>query len=283
METVLQLARHNPSKIFLAARSGEKAEEAIISIKKQLSNETEIYWLPLDLMSVDSIKEAAKIFEKQSPRLDCLILNAGVMCLPPGKTRMGHDVQFGTNHTGHFLLTQLLLPTLLKTAETKSDVRVVTIASVGYNLAPAFSMFLDQEKLSKADPYIRYGASKASNILFAAELARRYPSLTSVSVHPGIIITGLYESVTHHFYFGNAISKVLSSLMTQIPAGAFNQLWASVGVEKSELENGAYYVPVGHHKPYNQYSTDKWMARTLWDWTEAELRRFGALEYSVSS
>lgn len=273
----MQLAKHRPTKIFLAARSEQKAKEAIESIKSQLSEEVDIIWLPLDLMSLDSIQEAAKSFHAQASRLDRLILNAGVMSLPPGRTKMGHEIQFGTNHTGHFLLTQLLLPTLLKTAEEPdSDVRVVTLASVGYNLAPPFKMFLDQDKLSDADPNIRYGASKASNILFAAELARRHPSLTSVSVHPGIIITDLYNAVNKRHFLGVIYTKVWKALGTSVPAGALNELWAAVGTKKNFV-NGAYYVPVGHNKPHNVYAQDEGMGKALWDWTEAELKRVGAI------
>ena len=149
-ETVLQLAKHNPKKIFLAARSEVKAEEAISAVKSSVSNDVQISWIPLDLMSAQSIKNAAEQVSAQSSRLDVLILNAGVMALPPGETEMGHEIQFGTNHTGHSYLTRLLLPTLLKTAEEpNSDVRVVSLASVGYNFAPTFEKILNQEKLKK--------------------------------------------------------------------------------------------------------------------------------------
>ena len=82
-ETVLQLAKHNPKKIFLAARSEVKAEEAIKSVKSSVSNDVEVVWIPLDLMSGKSIKNAAEQVNAQSSRLDVLILNAGVMALPP--------------------------------------------------------------------------------------------------------------------------------------------------------------------------------------------------------
>ncbi|GIJ90526.1 hypothetical protein Asppvi_009483 [Aspergillus pseudoviridinutans] len=276
-ESILQLAKHNPEKIFLAARSKAKAESAISSIKGQISNNVNITWLPLDLTSVQSIKDAAQQFCEQSSRLDILMLNAGVMALPPGETEMGHEIQLGTNHTGHFLLTKLLLPTLLKTAqEPDSDVRVVSLSSIGHNLAPPFESILDQDKLKKVHTNLRYGASKAANILFAAELARRFPSITSVSVHPGIILTDLYSPSSEHSTVAALGSKFLGLFGTPVHAGAYNQLWAAAGAKKQELVNGAYYIPVGKLKAHNKYAKNEEQGRRLWDWTEAELHKFGA-------
>ncbi|KAI1832853.1 hypothetical protein DTO027I6_8167 [Penicillium roqueforti] len=273
-ETVLQLAKHNPKKIFLGARSKVKAEEAIKSVKSSVPNDVEISWIPLDLMSSKSIKNAAEQVNAQSTRLDVLILNAGVMALPPGETEMGHEIQLGTNHTGHFYLTKLLLPTLLKTAEEPgSDVRVVSLTSVGHNFAPAFEEILDQEKLKKVNTSSRYGASKAANILFAAELSRRYPSITSVSVHPGIIITNLYDALNSSSIFAALGTKFLRLFGSTVQQGACNSLWAAVGAKKEELTNGGYYVPVGILKRRNIWACNEDMGKRLWDWTELELTK----------
>ena len=273
-ETVLQLAKHNPKKIFLAARSEVKAEEAIKSVKSSVSNDVEVVWIPLDLMSGKSIKNAAEQVNAQSSRLDVLVLNAGVMALPPGETEMGHEIQLGTNHTGHFYLTKLLLPTLLKTAEEPdSDVRVVSLASVGHNFAPTFEKILDQEKLKKVSTTARYGASKAANILFAAELSRRYPSITSVAVHPGIIVTNLYDSLNSQSLFAALGSKFLRLSGSTVQQGACNSLWAAAGAKKEELSNGGYYVPVGILKRRNKWACNEDMGKRLWEWTELELTK----------
>ncbi|KAL1876783.1 hypothetical protein Plec18167_005192 [Paecilomyces lecythidis] len=278
-ESVFQLAKHNPQHIFLAARSESKAKDAIESIKTGLEKDVTITWLPLDLMSTTSIKNAAETFKSQASRLDILMLNAGVMALPPGETELGHEIQLGTNHTGHFLLTKLLLPTLLKTAkEPGSDVRVISLSSIGHNMAPSFETILDQKKLKKtSQSMVRYGASKAANILFAAELARRYPSITSVSVHPGIIMTDLYDSMSKGSIFAAASAKATGIFATPLHKGPYNQLWAAAGAKKDDLVNGAYYVPVGIPKAKNSYVVNKDMGNRLWEWTEAELQRFGAL------
>jgi NAD(P)-dependent dehydrogenase (short-subunit alcohol dehydrogenase family) len=228
----------------------------------------------LDLMSGKSIKNAAEQVNAQSSRLDVLVLNAGVMALPPGETEMGHEIQLGTNHTGHFYLTKLLLPTLLKTAEEPdSDVRVVSLASVGHNFAPAFEKILDQEKLKKVSTTARYGASKAANILFAAELSRRYPSITSVAVHPGIIVTNLYDSLNSQSLFAALGSKFLRLSGSTVQQGACNSLWAAAGAKKEELSNGGYYVPVGILKRRNKWACNEDMGKRLWEWTELELTK----------
>ncbi|CAG7969999.1 unnamed protein product [Penicillium olsonii] len=273
-ESILQLAKHNPKKIFLGARSESKAQEAIKSVKSSVPNDVEITWVPLDLMSGESVKKAAEQVNAQTDRLDILILNAGVMALPPGETELGHEIQLGTNHTGHFHLTKLLLPTLLKTAEQPdSDVRVVSLSSIGHNFAPAFETFLDQDKLKSVNTNARYGASKAANILFAAELGRRYPSITSVSVHPGVIMTDLYGAMNERSSIASMGHKVMGCIGTSVSQGAYNQLWAAAGAKKEELTNGAYYVPVGNLKPHNRFSSSEDMGKRLWEWTEAELHK----------
>jgi NAD(P)-dependent dehydrogenase (short-subunit alcohol dehydrogenase family) len=123
---------------------------------------------------------------------------------------------------------------------------------------------------------LRYGASKAANILFAAELARRFPSITAVSVHPGIIFTDLYGPASEGSTIAALSSKLLSIFGTPVPAGAYNQLWAAAAAKKQDLVNGAYYVPVGKLKAHNKYTKNEEQGRRLWDWTEAELHKFGA-------
>jgi len=274
---VLQLAKHQPQKIYLAARTASKAQGAIASIKSQISEDVDIEHLPLDLSSLKSIKSAADHVDSQNDRLDILVLNAGIMAVPPGKTETGHDIQLGTNHIGHFLLTKLLLPKLQHTAkQSGSDVRVISVSSEAWNLAPSFDTIISTEKLCKTNPWTRYGASKASNIMFAAELARRYPNLTAVSVHPGLIKTDLYLPNQKSNWIMRYGMSAFGPLMFQdVPYGALNQLWAAAGVPNSKLSNGAYYTPVGSLKAGNQWATNEKYGKQLWEWTENELATAG--------
>ncbi|KAI9817472.1 MAG: hypothetical protein M1827_001082 [Pycnora praestabilis] len=274
-ETILQLAKHDPSYIYLAARTPSKAEAAISEIKTSVPKAS-ITYLPLDLSSLASVKDAADKFNSQSQRLDILMNNAGIMAVPEGETKDGYEIQFGTNHMGHALLTKLLLPTLLKTAEKQSagEVRIVNLSSEGHNLAPWTGIIFDQAKLLKQGAWPRYGQSKLANILFARELARRYPTITSVAVHPGLIKTDLYAPNRK----SNAIVRYGMMLMGplimhDVPEGARNQLWAATSQEG--VVSGAYYKPVASKSSGSGNSRDEKLANKLWDWTENELTSKG--------
>jgi NAD(P)-dependent dehydrogenase (short-subunit alcohol dehydrogenase family) len=276
-ETILQLAKHNPAKVYLAARTESKARGAIESIKTALSKPVDIEYLPLDLSSLKSVRQAAEIVNASTSRLDILILNAGIMAVPPGTTESGHDVQLGTNHIGHFQLTKLLLPLLEKTAATPgSDVRIISVSSEANNMAPSIDTITSTENLTATGPWTRYGASKAANILFSAELARRYPAFKSVSLHPGMIKTDLYlpnQDINIVFKYGFALFGPL--ILRGVPEGAHNQLWAAAGAKREELVDGAYYIPVGRSHAGNKFVKDKAAGKKLWDWTEAELKKAG--------
>lgn len=278
-ETIIQLAKHNPQRIYMASRSESKALAAIKDIKSNLPKEallTTIEFLPLDLSSLQSVKEAAETFSSSNTRLDLLILNAGIMATPPSRSSTGHDLQLATNHLGHFLLTKLLLPTLQKTAtEPNSDVRVISLSSEAFNMSPPLPLIMSPELASKG-PWARYGASKAANILFAAEFARRYPAIKTVSVHPGLIKTQLYEpsGSTSNFIVRNAINWIGPLMFVDVPRGAQNQLWAAAGIARGELKDGAYYTPVGKLQN-NKWAGDEAGGKKFWEWTQGELAKAG--------
>ncbi|KAI1617734.1 short-chain dehydrogenase/reductase [Exophiala viscosa] len=275
-ETILQLAKHNPHKIFMASRTESKARDAIASIKSQISQDVDIEYLQLDLASLPSIKKAADQVTTRTDRLDILVLNAGIMAVPSAKTAAGQEIQLGTNHVGHFLLTKLLLPTLDHTAKKNSpDVRIISLSSAAWQMAPNIDTIVSTEKLLAQKPWTCYGASKAANVMFAAELARRYPQFTSVSLHPGMIKTDLYTpnlEVNPLVRYG---SLLMGGLIFQtIEAGALNQLWLAAGARKEEIKNGQFYTPVGKVNN-NKWATDAKDGKRLWEWTEQELKNAG--------
>ena len=268
-ETVIQLAHHKPSRIYMGARNEEKARAAIASIQAELPSPADIRCIQLDLASLESIQTAVKKFTVDSDRLDLLILNAGVMGNDATTTKEGFEIQFGTNHIGHFLLTKLLLPTLERTRkEDNTDVRIVAVASLANMMAPSFETMTSTKALLEASTWTRYGASKAANILFAAELARRFPSLLSVSIHPGIVSSGLYDTNAATREQRGAIERIGRSIRT----GALTQLWAS-GVKKELLSNGAYYTPIGVPATRNKFVSDKEEAKKLWEWTDEQIAK----------
>ncbi|KAL9075259.1 MAG: hypothetical protein Q9157_004050 [Trypethelium eluteriae] len=271
-ETILQLAKHDPANIFLAARTQSKAEAAIADIQEQVPS-AKITYLPLDLASFPSISQAAQTFQTQSDRLDILIHNAGIMAVPYALTPQNHEIQFGTNHLGHFLLTRLLLPTLLATSPTP---RVIAVSSIAHGLAPPPGIIYSAEQLESYGAWRRYGQSKLANILFARELARRYPEqLTAAAVHPGIIETELYASQKTTNVVVRQIVKVLGKTPVFLTKedGALNQLWAAT---MEGVKSGAYYIPVARENGGSYWHARKdGLARELWEWSEAEVRRFG--------
>ncbi|KAI9713576.1 MAG: hypothetical protein M1820_000958 [Bogoriella megaspora] len=273
------LAKHNPSKIYLTARNAEKAKDAIKDIQQSSPN-ISVSFLECDLNSLASVRAAAKTFASESQRLDILMNNAGIMAVPQALSKDGYEIQFATNHLGHALFIKLLLPTLLKTAEDPAaDVRVITLSSTGAWFPPKggiqFEAVRTTQELGVGGKSLRYGQSKLANILYADELSRHYPQLTSVSIHPGIVQTQLVSQQPLHT---RALISV-SSLFVQGGAkftpeeGAYNQLWAATAPKK-DIKNGAFYTPVAElAKPF-KYSQDQELREKLWTWTEKELESY---------
>jgi len=281
-ETVYQLARHGPAKIYLTARSRQKYEDAIKQIRQRLHDsgielQTELEYLQLDLSDAASINNAAhEVLSGPENRLDILILNAGIMATPPSRTAAGYDLQLGTNHIGHFVLTKLLLSLLEHTAASVpgADVRVVTVSSEAYHIAPSnfLDLIEDQEKLCRSRPYTRYGVSKTANILFAAELARRCNSknILSVSLHPGLIMTGLYAHTKDaNLLVKYSLQPVANLVFDDVAHGALSQIWCAAGAKRDELVNGAYYTPVGRRRAIALVD-DADAATMVWEWTEKQ-------------
>ncbi|KAE8349569.1 hypothetical protein BDV28DRAFT_163504 [Aspergillus coremiiformis] len=268
-QAALELARHNPSQIWIAARNTSKASAAITEIQTQ-SRAVSVEFLELDLTSFDSIKKAAHIFTTWAPRLDILMLNAGVMGLPPGHTREGYETLFGTNHVGHALLFKLLTPLLLKSA-SDADVRVVVTSSHGHKFVPKGGVQFESLMTTGAGISVarRYGQSKLANVLFAQEIARRYPELTAVSVHPGTVKTKLNSSSGGSILLGVLQALVLPFIGQSAVEGARNLLWACAA---KDVVSGEYYEPVGVARKRSSYVVDGDLARALWEWTEGQTR-----------
>lgn len=190
-------------------------------------------------------------------------------------TEEGYEIQFGTNHMGHALLTKLLLPTLLKTAESGSDVRVVNLSSEGHQMAPGPGIIYDQSELEKWATWRRYGQAKLANILHARELQRRYPSITATSVHPGVIMTDLYASVNQTSFIMRFGTSMMRHVLMDVHGGAKNELWAATA-SKDEVRSSQYWKPIGIKSGGSFWHAQKpKMAEELWDWTEKEFERQG--------
>ena len=201
----------------------------------------------MDLTSFDSIREAVKIFRQQSQRLDILLLNAGIKSVPEGLTKDGYEIQFGTNHMGHALLSKFLLPTMLKTAEQRgSDVRVVVLASSAHQYAPKDQGIMFDTLKTKAQEIstiTRYGQSKLANIFFAQQFARLYSQITVPVLNPGLVNTNLANTMSDNSFIMRIAWMVAAAFIgVDVKIGALNQLWASTA---GNVKSGEYYEPVG--------------------------------------
>lgn len=270
-EAALQLSKHNPANIFLGSRSKENGEAAISEIVAAVPG-AKLTLIDLDLASLSSVRAAAKYFLATVSRLDILMNNAGIMAVSPALTVDGYEIQFGTNHIGHALLTKLLLPVMLNTAEEPgSDVRIVTLTSDSHNRAPVDGVQFDtlRSANSTGSELTRYGQSKLANILHTKELARRYPAIKAVAVHPGMVQTNLTSSIQKNHILARIIVPILGSFYSvRVEQGALNQLWAACG---TDVETGEYYEPVGKKSLGAALTRDRHLAEKLWMWTENEI------------
>ena len=193
LETAVDIAKRN-ARVILACRSVARGEAAVADVKKRSGNNNVVF-VQLDLGSLDSVRTFAAKILKDEPHIDILINNAGVMMLPKRSlTTDGFEMQFGVNHLGHFLLTNLLLDRIKETPRA----RIVNLSSA----AQGFIGKLDFDNLNCERSYSvtgSYFASKLENVLFTRSLAKRLEGsgVTTNAVDPGTINTGLQR----HLYF----------------------------------------------------------------------------------
>lgn len=274
------IAAKNPAHVVFSGRNVSRANELISKVKAASPN-VKVTFIECDLSSLASVQRAAKQFLAQSDRLDVLMCNAGVMALDPALSKDGYEIQFATNHLGHALLIKLLLPCMLKTAEQPgSDVRIINLSSMAHQTVPSKGIELDTLKTTQSglgpfytpSKWMRYGQSKLANLLYARALARRYPSIKTVSVHPGFVRTDLHA--TEGFTDRIIINTLAGSNWLAVEQGSYNQTWAAT-TPKENLENGAYYVPVAVKGELTTATArDERLAEQLYTWTEAELAKF---------
>lgn len=279
-ESCLQFAKHG-AKVYMASRTESKANEAIEKIKQQVPN-AQLEFLCLDLTSLASVKAAAESFLSRESRLDVFLNNAGIMAHPVGETTDGFEIQLGTNHIGHFYFTKLLLPIILKTAESAppGSVRIVTVSSEGHRMAPEGGIGFEDTKLPGASTWTRYGQSKLANVLFSKELAKRYgdKNILALSLHPGVISTGLADTFVGGLGF-QALHKVTSALFSLILKtpyqGALNSVALSASQKVGMEDNGLYFIPVLKKDPPSKWALDKQLPGKLWEWTEKVISEKG--------
>ncbi|MDT5300106.1 MAG: hypothetical protein QOG79_3348 [Mycobacterium sp.] len=233
-DTAQALAAHG-AKVVLAVRDTDKGNAAAARIVGT-SPTADVAVQPLDLGSLQSIRTSAEELKAAYPRIDLLINNAGVMYPSPRQTtKDGFELQFGTNHLGHFALTGLLLENLLPVDGS----RVVTVSSVGHRVLAKIH-FDDLQWERSYNRVAAYGQSKLANLLFTYELQRRLGGhnepTVAVAAHPGLSDTDLARHMP-------SVLVPVVRLMSQSPAmGALPTLRAATD---PAVQGGQYYGPDG--------------------------------------
>ena len=259
-ETARVLANKQAS-VIIAVRNLDKGNKALAKIIQQ-NKDADVQVMELDLANLASVKNFAENFQKNYSRLDLLINNAGVMIPPYAKTRDGFELQFGTNHLGHFALTGQLLKLLISTQGS----RIVNVSSGAHNFGKIDFDDLNWEKRNYAQ-WTAYGDSKLANLYFTYELDRKLKeqginTLVTAS-HPGWTATELQRTA-------GDVMKYLNGIFAQnITMGALPTLRAAIeeGLKGAEyfgpngfMEIGGYPVKVES----NELSKDRAIAQKLW-------------------
>ncbi|KAL8643531.1 MAG: hypothetical protein Q9226_008303 [Calogaya cf. arnoldii] len=276
-EAILALSRRQPSHIYFTGRNTKAAADVVTQAKNVTSPPINITFLECDHTSLASVQKAMRKFISESQRLDVLFCNAGVMGTDPSLTEDGYEQQFGINQMAHALMIKMLLPTLQSTAQKTADARIVFQSSVGFRWTPSGGIRFDELKTTQdywfAGRWVRYGQSKLANVIYASELARRYPNITAISVHPGVIFTDLWSVqwslLNRAFVYVATLGQAIS-----VHDGARTPCWAMT-TSKANLSNGAFYEKVGVIGSPSKDSSDKNLGEKLWDWTEHELEKYG--------
>jgi NAD(P)-dependent dehydrogenase (short-subunit alcohol dehydrogenase family) len=235
-ETAAALAEHG-AHVVLAVRNLDKGKDAAARITAT-GPRGEVALQELDLTSLDSVRATARQLRSDYDHIDLLINNAGVMYTPKSTTKDGFELQFGTNHLGHFAFTGLLLDRLLPVAGS----RVVTVSSIGHRIL-ADIHFDDLQWERSYNRVAAYGQAKLANLLFTYELQRRLAShgtTIAAAAHPGMSDTELMRNMPAPLV--TAFERIAPVVAQDAAIGALPTLRAATD---AAVLGGQYYGPDG--------------------------------------
>jgi NAD(P)-dependent dehydrogenase (short-subunit alcohol dehydrogenase family) len=279
VETARALAMRG-AHVVGAARDLDKASVATEPVWTQATNGGGLELVELDLASLASVRSCADALVADGERFDLVIANAGVMACPFGKTEDGFEIQFGTNHLGHFVLVNRIAPLM------KPGSRLVTLSSAGHRFSDVDLEDPNFEH-SPYDEFVAYGRSKTANILFAVAFDRRHRAhgIRATAVHPGGIQTELgrhlapafKEQMIERINVANAAAGAPAFRWKTVPQGAATTVWSGI-VASGDLVGGRYCedcrvadVAEGTdiRGGVRAYALDPERARALWARSEA--------------
>ena len=257
-ESALDFARRGATVVILC-RNEARGQSAVAAIKQESGNQSVHLYLA-DFSLLASVAEAGRAVREDFPRIDVLCNNAGAANEKRQETAEGFELTFAANHLGGFLLTQLLMPSLLAAAEN-DHARIVFTSSLGHKSGP-----LDFDDLNMHKGYRglkAYGRSKLMNLLTARELDQRYrgKGIVTSSFHPGAVRTPIWSKGG---VSGRLLGVVLYPFMVSIKKGADTMIWLASSMDDlSRHANGHYYFK--RQRPsIAPFATDE-AAHRLWD------------------
>jgi NAD(P)-dependent dehydrogenase (short-subunit alcohol dehydrogenase family) len=271
------------SIVYIAGRNEQKAEKSMRQIKEEHpSSLGQLHFLFLDLNDLSAIKATVEDFLSRESRLDVLVNNAGVMFPPKGsKTSQGHDLQFGTNMLGPYLLTKLLIPVMVETAKTAApdSVRVLWASSMAIQvLSPSRGgIVLDEYGAPKVldNQQTNYGQTKVGNVFLAVKTQELYGSqgIRSVSVNPGNLKTEIQR------HSSGLMMKLAESLLHPAIFGAYTELYSGWSEEIGADKSVTYVMPWGRDgtkllRSDIQKAIKNGLADKVWEWCERETKIF---------
>ncbi len=250
VETARSLVAHG-AEVIGTARDLNKARRAL---GEAFAGLKPINLIEVDLASLASVRKGAKAILAQAKPFDVIIANAGVMACPKGQTADGFETQFGTNHLGHFVFVNMLVPLL------KSGSRIVTLSSAGHRRS---DVSLDDPNFERTEyqPFIAYGRSKTANILYAVALDDRLKGrgIRATSLHPGGIQTELGRHLTPELIAQmragwNAAAQAAFRFKS-VPQGSATSVWAACVAPAQAV--GAHYEEDCHVCEVNDDATSR--------------------------
>ena len=257
LETLRVLSARG-ARVLAAARSEDKARQAIDAVCPRAGAAVP---LACELSEPASVRACVEAVNKAGACLDGIIANAGIMALPTLTLHHGLELQFLTNHVGHFLLVTGLVERLA------SDGRVVVVSSSAHERAPREGIDFDNLAGERGySPFRAYGRSKLANLLFAKELARRMQGSrqTANALHPGVIATSLTRHMSRTV---GVIWRVASNaLLKSIPQGAATQCYVACHPEAA-AQSGEYLADCNVARP-RRIADDEALAKRLWEESE---------------
>jgi NAD(P)-dependent dehydrogenase (short-subunit alcohol dehydrogenase family) len=266
--TCKELARKG-AIVYLLARSEQKAMDAIDSIKKEIPSAI-LFWIHLDLQDLKSVESAAKSLQSRTTKLDVLINNAGISYTSFGLTKDGIEDQFGTNHVGPFFLTQQLIPLLLQAEEP----RIINVSSWAHIHSNGIQVDKRNDP-SIGNPYSRYADSKLANILFTKALCKRFPSIYSTSLHPGVVHTEILRNVDGWSPLLGSILRFGSRFVSLTAfQGSLTTLYCATSPDiPNNGWNGQYFTCIALLDTPSKAALNEEAAIALWEESEQLLKK----------